>query len=99
MPREMKNPMKYIQRLKQQLKWAGESVDHFRDLAAKRLGSYWFTYEDGVTKSVSNLSIEQARKVRIGSEVIMRGNVLKIEQIEPEKVTVTFSVKDVRCNE
>lgn len=98
MPKKLKNPEKYIERLKREVQeWKGISDANFES-CRRAEGKYWFTYSKGVTKSVSLSSLSLAREVRLNSEVIIRGRVVEIKQ-GAEKPEVTFELRDVHYNE
>lgn len=93
MPRKLKNPEKYIRILKRRLEWSQKARDDNWKRLKDATGNYWFgcNFSHGFDLS----SVEKARKVRIGSTVIIKGQVNSMKLIENGKVEVYFQFTDV----
>jgi len=100
MPRKISNPLKYIERLKKQRDEAWQRARELKDEKIKLAGWYLFNYSDpGLKATVSPLSMFNARKVKIGSEIIMRGRVTEIKINSEGMVDMEFRMKNVTYNE
>ena len=96
--KKLKNPMKYIQRLKKYLAWEKESVEYLRKQLREAVGSFWFTYKAGIEQGVV-LGLNSTRRCRINDEVLIHGNVKSIVPRDDGDYTVTFHIHDVHIKE
>ena len=96
--KKLKNPMKYIQRLKKYLSWEKENNDCLRKELRKAVGSFWFSYGIGVEQSAV-LGLNKTRRCRINDEVLLHGNVKSIVPNDDGDYTVTFHIHDVHIKE
>jgi len=96
--KKLKNPMKYIERLKRYLSWEKENNDYLRKELHKAVGSFWFTYKAGTEKGVV-LGLNATRRCRINDKVIIHGNVRSIVPNDGGDYAVTFHIHDVHIKE
>lgn len=105
--KKIKNPEKYIQKLKCQVKRMETSLDYWRNLNSDKaaelnelrqsaFGAHWFTYESGVTNSVSHSSNgELTKNVTIGKQVVILGSIMEFQRSANGKNSTTFELKKV----
>jgi len=92
---KFKNPDKFIKKLRDQLKWALESVEYFKGEASRLRGKRWFTYTEETTKNaVLSLNNIERHKPRLNQEVVMVGRIVGYKQDGDDHV-VTMSITRV----
>lgn len=75
-----KNPDKYIERLKSELDFAWSQSRYHSNKWMKERGIFVANYVEGVTDPISEQSLSNARKFKVGDHVIVEGEVYKIQK-------------------
>lgn len=92
-----KNPDKFIEQLKEKIKWANDSSDLWAKDFHREKGKYWFAYAPGVTLAVST-SIDKIQQATIGQRVRFDGEVISLKK-NVDKYEAVFEIHEVRLLE
>ena len=91
---KLKNPRKYVERLKTRIAELKESHSTVWDLARKARGDHWFNWKSPVAHSTS-FTTKEIDGLHPGDEVIMVGKITEIHQtLEGNSAKMEF--KEVR---
>ena len=93
-----KNPDKYIERLKDDIKYAGGSSRYHQNEADRLRGTSWFSYSDGISTSVV-LGEEGLMGARLNQPVVLLGRIIGYKKKGRDTHTVEISLKNVALKE
>ena len=93
--KKMKNPRKYVERLKKDLAWWKKTSSENSEEWMKAIGKYWFFW-----KPVFHVPVEISKTIPVdglhpGDEVIMVGKITEIHQT-PEGNSAVMEFTEVR---
>jgi len=94
--KKLKNPRKYVERLKGQIKWLDEVRERLISQRDRAKGSYWFGWKNPHMVEINHLN-PSIDGLHPGDEIIMVGKITEIHQtLEGNSAKMEFTEVRVR---